>query len=92
MIAGKNKGQKGKIAAVHTATGRIIVDGVNKTKRHIKPKSRSEKGSTIEKEAAFHASNVMLIDEKSGKGTRIGIKVMDGKNIRFAKKSGNEIK
>jgi large subunit ribosomal protein L24 len=40
VIAGKNKGQKGKIAAVHTATGRIIVDGVNKTKRHIKPKSR----------------------------------------------------
>jgi large subunit ribosomal protein L24 len=92
VIAGKNKGQKGKITQVNTATGRIIVDGVNKTKRHIKPKSSSEKGSTIEKEAAFHASNVMLIDAKTGKGTRIGKKVVDGKNVRFAKSSGEVIK
>jgi large subunit ribosomal protein L24 len=92
VIAGKNKGQKGKISAVFTATSRIIVDGVNKTKRHIKPKSSTEKGSTIEKETAFHISNVMLFDEKSGKGSRVGKKVVDGKNVRFAKKSGNEIK
>jgi large subunit ribosomal protein L24 len=92
VIAGKNKGQKGKIAAVHTATGRIIVDGVNKTKRHIKPKSKTEKGTTVEREAAFHASNVMLLDEKTGKGTRIGKKVVDGKNVRYAKTSGAVIK
>jgi large subunit ribosomal protein L24 len=70
VIAGKSKGQTGKISKVHTATGRIVIDGVNKTKRHIKPKSATEKGTTIEKEAAIHASNAMLIDSKTGKGTR----------------------
>ena len=70
MIAGKNKGQKGKVTVVFPATSRVIVDGVNKTKRHIKPTSRGEKGTTVEKEAAFHISNVMLLDEKTGKGTR----------------------
>ena len=92
MIAGKNKGQKGKISVVFAATDRVIVDGVNKTKRHIKPTSRTEKGSTIEKESAFHISNVMLLDEKSGKGTRIGKKVVNGKNVRVSKKTGSEIK
>lgn len=92
VIAGKSKGQTGKIAVVNTASGRVIVEGVNKTKRHIKPRSKTEKGSTIEKEAAIHASNVMLIDPKNNKPTRIGKKSIDGKNVRIAKKSGNEIK
>lgn len=70
MIAGKNKGQKGKIAVVDVRSDRVIIDGVNKTKRHIKPRNKGEKGTTVEREAALHASNVMLIDEKTGKGTR----------------------
>lgn len=92
VIAGKTKGQTGKIASVNTETSRIIIDGVNKTKRHIKPRSTGEKGTTIEKEASMHISNVMLIDAKSGKGTRVGKKSVDGKNVRIAKKSGQEIK
>jgi large subunit ribosomal protein L24 len=92
VIAGKSKGQTGKIAVVHTATNRVIVDGVNKTKRHVKPRSKTEKGTTIEKEAAIHASNVMLVDSKTNKPTRIGKKSVDGKNVRIAKKSGLEIK
>jgi large subunit ribosomal protein L24 len=92
VIAGKTKGQKGKIMAVNTATSRVVMEGVNKTKRHIKPRSKTEKGSTIEKEAAMHVSNVMLIDPKTNKGTRIGKKSIDGKNVRIAKKSGQEIK
>ncbi len=92
VIAGKNKGQTGKIDVVHTATGRVTIGGVNKTKRHIKPKSKTEKGSTVEKEAPIHASNVMLIDPKTSKPTRIGSKSIDGKNVRIAKKSGNELK
>ena len=47
VIAGKSKGQTGKIEVVHTATGRVIVGGVNKTKRHVKPRSKTEKGTTI---------------------------------------------
>ncbi|MES2225137.1 MAG: 50S ribosomal protein L24 [Patescibacteria group bacterium] len=92
VIAGKSKGQTGKIGAVFNATGRVIVDGVNKTKRHVKPRSKTEKGTTVEKEAAMHASNVMLIDSKTSKPTRIGKKSVDGKNVRIAKKSGLEIK
>lgn len=69
VIAGKSKGQTGKISAVKTATNRVIIDGVNKTKRHVKPRSTGEKGTTIEKESAIHASNVMLVDSK-GKATR----------------------
>jgi large subunit ribosomal protein L24 len=70
VISGKTKGQSGKIISVNRETERVVIDGVNKTKRHIKPKSSTEKGTTIEKEAAMHASNVMLIDSKTGKGTR----------------------
>jgi len=92
VISGKTKGQTGKIASVNRATDRVIIEGVNKTKRHIKPRSKTEKGSTIEKEAAMHVSNVMLVDGKTGKATRIGTKTVDGKNVRIAKKSGQELK
>ena len=61
VITGKSKGQTGKIMKVIVATERVIIDGVNKTKRHIKPKSRSEKGSTVEKESSIHSSNVKLV-------------------------------
>ena len=92
VISGKTKGQSGKIISVNRTTERVVIEGVNKTKRHIKPKSKTEKGSTIEKEAPIHASNVMLIDPKTSKPTRIGSKSVDGKNVRIAKKSGNELK
>jgi large subunit ribosomal protein L24 len=92
VISGKTKGQTGKIISVNRVTERVVIDGVNKTKRHIKPRSKSEKGTTVEKEAAMHASNVMIIDGKTGKGTRIGNKVVDGKNVRVAKKSGQDLK
>jgi large subunit ribosomal protein L24 len=91
VTAGKSKGQTGKIVSVNIETSRVIVDGVNKTKRHMKPRS-GEKGTTIEKEAAMHVSNVMLIDAKTGKGTRVSKKSVDGKNVRVAQKSGQEIK
>ncbi|MDB5188578.1 MAG: hypothetical protein JWM92_176 [Candidatus Nomurabacteria bacterium] len=64
VISGKTKGQKGKILSVNRTTERVIVEGVNKTKRHIKPRSKTEKGSTVEREAAMHASNVKVIDAK----------------------------
>jgi len=74
VISGKTKGQTGKIISVNRATERVIIDGVNKTKRHIKPRSKTEKGSTVEKEAPMHSSNVMVIDAKTGKGTRHPVK------------------
>lgn len=92
VTAGKNKGQKGTVARIIKETNRVIVDGVNKAKRHIKPRSKSEKGSIVEIEVAFNASNVMLIDSKTGTGTRIGIREEAGKKVRFEKKSGKTIK
>ena len=61
VISGKTKGQTGKIISVNRETERVVIEGVNKTKRHIKPRSKSEKGTTVEKEAAMHASNVKLV-------------------------------
>jgi large subunit ribosomal protein L24 len=92
VIAGKHKGVHGTIARTIPAQDRVIVEGVNKIKRHTKPKTRSEKGQIVEREAAFHASNVMVLDPKSGTRTRIAKKVVDGKHIRIAKKSGQELK
>ncbi len=92
VIAGKNKGEKGTVAKVFRDTDRVIIDGVNKTKRHMKARTRGQQGSIVEVEAPIHASNVMLVDSKSGSGTRIGKRVEDGKVVRFAKKSNQTIK
>ena len=92
VTAGKNKGQKGVVARVIKETNRVIVDGVNKAKRHIKARSKTEKGSIVEVEVAFNASNVMLIDSKTGTGTRSGVRTEGGKKVRFEKKSGKTLK
>lgn len=92
VIAGKNKGEKGTVVKVFKDTDRVIVDGVNKTTRHIKAKSRNQKGSIVQVEAPIHASNVMLVDSKTGERTRIGKKEDAGKMVRFSKKSNQVIK
>ncbi len=92
IIAGKNKGQKGTVSKVFSATNRVVIAGVNKVKRHQKPKNRNEKGSIIEIEAPINASNVMVVDPKSGKQSRVGTKKVADKNVRIAKKSGQELK
>lgn len=90
VIAGKHKGAKGKVTK--TVGERALVDGVNMTKFHVKAKSKTEKGSIVEREATIHASNIMLVDAKTGKGTRIGKRKSGEKMVRFAKKSNDEIK
>lgn len=91
VIAGKEKGKKGKITRVDTKNNRVIVEGVNLVKRHQRPTMTSE-GGIVTKEAGIHVSNVMLADPKSGKPTRVGYKVQkDGKKVRVAKKSGEVI-
>ena len=71
VIAGKEKGKKGKVLATYPKTERVVVEGLNKVKRHTKPTQNNPQGGIIEKEAALHVSNVMLIDPESGKPTRI---------------------
>ncbi len=91
VIAGKDKGKKGTILKIITDERRVIVGGVNKVKRHSKP-SRTGAGGIVEKEAALHVSNVMLVDAKTGKGTRVGYKTLaDGKKVRVARKSGEVV-
>ncbi len=92
VIAGKNKGQMGHVTKVLNSTGRVVIGGVGKIKKHIKAKNRDSKGSIIEIEASIDASNVMILDPKIGKQTRVGKKDIAGKNVRVAKKSGQELK
>ncbi|MBP6857886.1 MAG: 50S ribosomal protein L24 [Candidatus Pacebacteria bacterium] len=92
VIAGKNKGEKGQVTKVISETNRLLVSGVNKVKKHLKAKSKDTKGSMIEIEASINASNVMVVDPKTGKATRIGKKKIGDKNVRIAKKSGQELK
>lgn len=90
VIAGKNCGKEGKITKVLKNDNKVIIEGVNVVKKSIKPNGQSA-GSIIDMEAPIHASNVMMQDPKSKKGTRIGhITDKKGKKVRVCKKS-NEI-
>ncbi len=92
VITGKDKGKKGRIIAAYPRENRVLVEGVNMVKRHTKPSQQNPQGGIIEKEAPIHVSNVMLVDPKSGKPTRVGYKVLDnGTKVRVAKKSGEVI-
>jgi large subunit ribosomal protein L24 len=93
VIAGDSRGQQGTVLQVQIAKSRIVVEGVNLVSKHTKPNAATPNGGIIKKEAALHISNVMLIDPKSGETTRVGRKLnADGKLVRVAKKSGEEIK
>lgn len=87
VVAGKDKGKNGKITKVFTKTDRVIVEGVNMVKRHMKASMNQEPG-IVTKEMPIHVSNVMIADPKDGKPSRVGIKFTDGKKVRFAKRSG----
>ncbi len=89
VIAGKDKGKKGKVVRVIRETNRVVVEGINLHKKHQKPRKSNEKGQTIEIAASLSASNVMLAE--NGKGVRSGYKMTSGKKIRISKKTGNEI-
>jgi len=92
ILAGKDKGQKGKVLQVLVKDERVLVEGVNMISKSTKPSAKHPQGGIIQQEAPIHISNVSLIDPKSGKATRVAIK-HEGKNvIRVAKKSGEEIK
>lgn len=103
VIAGKDKFTKdkkgnlvpttGKVLKVYPKTNRVVVEGVNKVTKHQKPTQANQNGSKIEVEAPIDASNVMLLDPKVNKPTRVGIKIDEnGKKIRVSKKSDYEFK
>ncbi len=91
VTEGAYKGKKGRVLEVYPKKYRALVEGVNIIKKHQKPTNEAQ-GGIIEKEAPVHISNIMLIDPKTGEATRIGRKLVDGKMVRFSKKSGEIIK
>lgn len=92
VITGKDKGKKGRIIAAYPRENRVLVEGVNMVKKHSKPTQQNPQGGILDQEAPIHVSNVMLLDPKSGKPTRVGYKVLEnGQKVRVAKKSGEVI-
>ena len=91
VISGKDKGKEGKITSVLKKENRVVVEGINIVKKHVKGNGQTA-GSITEVEAPINASNVMIIDPKTKKPTRIGHKVnKDGKKIRVTKKSNSDL-
>lgn len=91
VISGKEKGKTGTIIAAFPKKDRVLVEGINIVKKHMKPNQANPQGGIVSQEASIHVSNVMLIDPKSGEPTRVGYKMEDGKKVRVAKKSGVKI-
>ena len=88
VIAGKDKGTKGKILEVSPKSEKVVVEGVNVLVKNKKPRSAQDKGGIIKSEHAIDASNVMVICPACGKATRVAHKIVDGKNVRICKKCG----
>lgn len=88
IVSGENSGLTGKILRIFPKKSTALVEGRNLVKRHTKPNQKNQQGGIVEKEAAIHVSNLMLLCEKTNKRTRIGMRVLDtGKRARFSKKS-----
>ncbi|MCY4351054.1 MAG: 50S ribosomal protein L24 [Thiotrichales bacterium] len=87
VLAGRNRGQRGRVLEVDAERGRVVVEGINVVKRHTRPNpQKGTSGGIIESEASVHVSNVALFNSITGKGDRIGIRTMeDGRKVRYFK-------
>ena len=91
--AGNDKGKTGRVLSVDTEKLRAIVEGVNMVSKHTKPNSKNPQGGIIKQEAGIHISNLQVVDPVKGGATKIGRRIGEkGKLVRYAKKSGEEIK
>ncbi|TBX48557.1 50S ribosomal protein L24 [Lactiplantibacillus paraplantarum] len=91
VISGKDRGQEGTVKKVISAKNRIVVEGVNKIKKHKKPTNVNPQGGIVDIEAPIDASNVMYLDPSTNEPTRLGVRREDGKRVRYAKKSGKDL-
>lgn len=87
VLVGKDKGKKGKVTKILTTEGKAVVSGVNVATKHQKP-AMGEPGGIKKKEMPVQLSNIAIVDPKEGTATKVGFKEVDGKKVRFAKKSG----
>jgi large subunit ribosomal protein L24 len=90
VIAGRDRGKTGEVIRVIPDESRLVVQGVNMVKRHTAPRP-GQPGGIVEKEASIHVSNVAHVDPKENKPTRVGFKTVDGRKVRFARRSGEMI-
>ncbi len=94
VISGKDRGKRGKVLRVDPKKDKVFVEGLNIVKRHQRPQQTAggqTAGGVIEREGPIHVSNVMLIDPKDDRPTRVGIEIVDGKRLRVAKRSGQRL-
>ena len=94
VIGGKDRGKKGKVLRVDPKNEKVYVEGLNIVKHHQRPQQTAggqTAGGVIEREGPIHVSNVMLVDPKDGKPTRVGVEIVDGKRLRVAKRSGQRL-
>ncbi|PAJ72723.1 50S ribosomal protein L24 [Pseudoalteromonas sp. NBT06-2] len=92
VLAGKDKGKRGKVLSVVTESGRVFVEGINLIKKHQKPVPQlNQAGGIVEKEASLDASNVAVFNQETGKADRVGFKIEDGKKLRIFKSTGKTI-
>ncbi len=92
VIAGKDKGKRGRVRQSLSDESRVVVEGVNMVKRHMKPRGTAKQAGIIEREAPIHISDVMILCSKCSRPTRIGIRfVEDGSKVRVCRRCGEMI-
>ncbi len=92
VITGSDKGKRGEVLSVRPKVGRAVVQGVNVAKKHVKPQGMGQPGGIVEQEATIHLSNLMLVNPKTDKPTRVGFRILeDGRKVRVARPGGEVI-
>ena len=90
VLTGKDKGKTGEILRIDRKSNRAVVDGANMVRRHMKP-SQTNPGGIVDREASIHISNVMLVDPKDGKPSRVRVEEQDGRRVRVFARTGNPV-
>ena len=91
VIAGRDKGRTGRVLRVLPKNDRVVVEGINRVLKHVKPSQRNPQGGRIQKDAPMYMSKVMPVDPGTGKGTRIKMETRDGQKHRVAVKTGTDL-
>jgi len=91
MLGGKNRGKKAKVILVFTELDKVVVDGLNLVKKHLRAKKQGQKGQIVSKERAVSVSSVALICKSCGKQTRVGYKIEGDNKVRICKKCKSEV-
>ena len=92
VISGDDRGKRGRVLRIVTEKNRVVVEGVNLVYRHLRRSQQHPQGGRVRREAALHMSNVMPIDPETNKPTRVGVKVVDGKRVQVARRTGADLR